>query len=45
MSMSPNNSNRPPMTIKLEENPVLRSAVAAYKARQYIAKMNLKRGK
>lgn len=34
--MSPNNANRPPMSIKLEENPVLKAAVTAYKVREYL---------
>ena len=36
--MSPNNSNRPPMRIKLEDNPVLKAAVTAYKVREYLRK-------
>lgn len=38
--MSPNNSNRPVMrlTYKLEENPVLKAAITAYKVRAYLAR-------
>lgn len=36
--MSPNNSNRRPMTIKLAENPVLRAELAAFKVRQILAR-------
>lgn len=37
MSISPNNRNRP-MTLnyKLEENPVLRAVISAYKAKQLL---------
>lgn len=44
MSNSSPNLNRPPMlTIKLEENPVLRAQVAAFKAREYIRKQKERR--
>lgn len=40
--MSPNNSNRPVMTIKLQDNPVLKAMVTAYKVREYLRKNGAK---